>query len=57
MHLPHEACCRGISSQTFDTAMNGVEPDPTVIEAMDTQPEFKTPIWDYLASLVDDQIA
>ena len=53
--LRGEALSRGISSQTFDTAMKGVEPDPTVIEAMDTQPEFKTPIWDYLASLVDDQ--
>lgn len=35
--------------------MTGVEPDPTVLEAMDSQPEFKTPIWDYLAVLVDDE--
>ncbi len=35
--------------------MRGVAPDPKVIEAMDAQPEFKTPIWDYLASLVDNQ--
>lgn len=35
--------------------MTGVEPDPTVLEAMDAQPEFKTPIWDYLAVLVDDE--
>lgn len=53
--LRTEALGRGITAQTFDTAMKGVEPDPTVIESMDTQPEFKTPIWDYLAVLVDDQ--
>ena len=53
--LRSEALGRGISAQTFDTAMKGVEPDPTVIESMATQPEFKTPIWDYLAVLVDDQ--
>jgi lytic murein transglycosylase len=35
--------------------MRGVEPDQSVLEAMDNQPEFKTPIWDYLAALVDDQ--
>ena len=33
--------------------MAGVEADPKVLEAMDIQPEFKTPIWDYLAGLVD----
>ena len=53
--LRSEALGRGISAQTFDTATKGLEPDPTVLEAMDTQPEFKTPIWDYLATLVDDQ--
>ena len=53
--LRGDAMGRGISAQTFDTALQGVEPDPSVLEAMDSQPEFKTPIWDYLASLVDDQ--
>ncbi len=53
--LRAEALNRGITTQTFDAALKGVEADPTVIEAMDTQPEFKTPIWDYLAVLVDDQ--
>ncbi len=53
--LRSEAIGRGISAQTFDTATKGLEPDPTVLEAMDAQPEFKTPIWDYLATLVDDQ--
>lgn len=54
-NLRAEASGQGINAQTFDTALQGVEPDPSVLEAMDTQPEFKTPIWDYLATLVDDQ--
>ncbi len=53
--LRSAATSQGISASTFDRVMRGVTPDPKVIEAMDTQPEFKTPIWDYLASLVDDQ--
>jgi len=53
--LRGEAMAKGISRQTFDRAMTGVEPDSGVIDAMDNQPEFKTPIWDYLAGLVDEQ--
>ena len=45
----------GVSGATFDRAMAGVEPDMKVIEAMNNQPEFKTPIWDYLGTLVDDE--
>jgi lytic murein transglycosylase len=30
-------------------------PDPEVIAASQVQPEFRTPIWDYLAGLVDDE--
>lgn len=51
--LRGEALGGGISAQTFDTATAGLEPDASVLEAMDNQPEFKTPIWDYLAVLVD----
>lgn len=53
--LRREATAKGVTPQTFDQAMTGVGPDPTVIEAMDNQPEFKTPVWDYLAVLVDEQ--
>jgi lytic murein transglycosylase len=45
----------GVSGATFDRAMRGVEPDMKVIELMQNQPEFRTPIWDYLATLVDEQ--
>lgn len=53
--LRGEASTRGITMQTFDTAMTGVEPDQSVLDAMDYQPEFKVPIWDYMAGLVDEQ--
>ena len=50
-----QAIGSGVSAQTFDAATAGVEADESVLEAMRSQPEFVTPIWDYLASLVDDQ--
>jgi len=53
--LRGEAAARGIAAQTFDAALAGVEPDPDVLDSMDNQPEFTTPIWDYLAALVDEQ--
>jgi lytic murein transglycosylase len=30
-------------------------PDPEIIAASQVQPEFRTPIWDYLAGLVDEE--
>jgi lytic murein transglycosylase len=53
--LREQAAAQGISSATFDRAFAGVQPDMTVLEAMDNQPEFKTPIWDYMAALVDEE--
>jgi lytic murein transglycosylase len=53
--LRREATAQGITAQTFDRAMAGIEPDGTVLDAMDNQPEFKLPIWDYMAVLVDEQ--
>jgi lytic murein transglycosylase len=45
----------GVSGQTFDAATDGLQPDMKVLEFLDDQPEFKTPIWDYLAALVDEE--
>jgi lytic murein transglycosylase len=53
--LRSHALGQGISAATFDRAMSGVTPDMKIIEAMGAQPEFRTPIWDYLATLVDDE--
>ncbi len=53
--LRSAATAKGVSGATFDGATRGLEPDMKVIELMNNQPEFKTPIWDYLATLVDDE--
>ncbi len=53
--LRQSALTQGITASTFDTAFKGIEPDETVLKSYDYQPEFRTPIWDYLAGLVDDE--
>jgi len=53
--LRQAASAQGISALTLDLAFTGIEPDETVLKAFDFQPEFRTPIWDYLAGLVDDE--
>ena len=53
--LRGEAAGKGVSGSTFDSATASLQPDMKVLELMDNQPEFKTPIWDYLAMLVDDE--
>jgi lytic murein transglycosylase len=44
----------GISAKTLDVAFNGLEPDAKVLDLQKQQPEFKTPVWDYVDGLVDD---
>ena len=51
--LRNQAEAQGVPSSLFDRVMRGVEPDPKIVELSEAQPEFVTPIWDYLASLVD----
>lgn len=53
--LRKTALTQGISSSTFDKAMKGVEPDPEVLKSYAYQPEFRTPIWDYISGLVDEE--
>ena len=44
----------GITKSTYRQAFSGVtDPDPTVLEKAAFQPEFKTPIWDYMDSRVN----
>ncbi len=50
-----DAARRGISNATLDAAFAGLEPDMKIFDLQNAQPEFKTPIWDYIASLVDDE--
>jgi len=53
--LRKQAAASGISSEAFDAATRGLEPDLKVLELQNNQPEFKTPIWDYITALVDDE--
>ncbi len=45
----------GVAAATFDQATRGLTPNPDVLAFAEVQPEFKTPIWDYLAGLVDEE--
>ncbi|WP_310092736.1 lytic murein transglycosylase [Pseudoxanthomonas sacheonensis] len=53
--LRGKAEAAGIEGASFDANTRDLVPDMGVLELLDAQPEFTTPIWDYLAALVDDQ--
>ena len=44
-----------VSGQTFDQYTQNLEPDLSVLEKLNYQPEFQTPIWDYMSGLVDQE--
>jgi membrane-bound lytic murein transglycosylase B len=45
----------GISQSVVSQALDISQPDEKVLRLSKVQPEFKTPIWDYLGFLVDEQ--
>jgi glucose-6-phosphate 1-epimerase len=45
----------GLPAARFDALIAEVQPDASVLPLLDAQPEFVSPIWDYLAALVDRQ--
>jgi membrane-bound lytic murein transglycosylase B len=47
-----DAAAQGTSEKTLDAALNGLRPDPEILEAQNNQAEFVKPIWDYLGSAV-----
>lgn len=49
------AAGKGVDGAAFDRLTAGLAPDMGVLPLLDQQPEFTTPIWDYLAALVDPQ--
>ncbi|GHU07724.1 lytic transglycosylase [Betaproteobacteria bacterium] len=53
--LRGDALKRGISAATFDAHAARLQPDLSVLALLDAQPEFVTPIWDYLSTLVDEE--
>lgn len=54
-NLRDDARAGRVSEAAWRTHTADLAPDLSVIDKLDAQPEFKTPIWDYLAVLVDAQ--
>lgn len=54
-NLKSQAMANGVSASTYDRYTQNLAPDYSVIEKLNYQPEFSTPIWDYLSGLVDDE--
>jgi membrane-bound lytic murein transglycosylase B len=50
--LRSEAIAAGIDAALFDRVFAGVTPDPAVLKADSSQPEFTRPVWEYLDGAV-----
>lgn len=48
-----EALANGITPATYEAEMAGLTPDPRVPNLVETQPEFTTPVWDYIDTRVN----
>ena len=53
--LQAEATRTGVSPATYHALTHQLQPDLSILEKLNYQPEFRQPIWDYLAALVDEQ--
>ena len=53
--LQPQAAARGIDAAQFTRLTADLQPDRSVLPLLNAQPEFTTPIWDYLSGLVDEQ--
>lgn len=51
--LRPEALSSGVSATSYDAIMGGMKPDPRVPKLVETQPEFTTPVWDYIETRVN----
>ena len=45
----------GVREDSFARFTQGLTPDMGILDKMSNQPEFRMPIWDYLAALVDNE--
>jgi len=48
------AIAAGVTHETYAKAMYGIAPDANVPELVTSQPEFTTPLWDYIDKRVTD---
>ncbi|KRA98323.1 hypothetical protein ASD83_14970 [Devosia sp. Root685] len=51
--LKNEAVASGVSASSYDALTSGLTPDPRVPKLVETQPEFTTPVWDYIETRVN----
>ncbi|MDO7246469.1 lytic murein transglycosylase [Acinetobacter pittii] len=54
-NIRSQAIAAGVSGTTYDRYTQNLTPDYSVIDKLNYQPEFSTPIWDYLSGLVDEE--
>ena len=52
--LKNSSKFRGVNSYTFNNYRPS-QPDPSVIQSLNYQPEFQKDVWDYLSALVDKE--
>lgn len=53
--LRPQALAAGIRADTWQRYTGSLQADASVLPLLNAQPEFTTPLWDYLAGLVDQQ--
>jgi membrane-bound lytic murein transglycosylase B len=53
--LRSDAIAAGIDPELFDRAFAGISPNPDVLVADSSQPEFTRPVWEYLDGAVSSQ--
>lgn len=54
-NLRQRAIASGVRGDVYDRYTSSLRPDYSVIDRLNYQPEFSTPVWDYLSGLVDDE--
>ena len=54
-NLRSQAIAQGVSAASYARYTQNLSPDYSIIERLNYQPEFSTPIWDYLSGLVDEE--
>jgi membrane-bound lytic murein transglycosylase B len=47
-----KAIAAGVSGEVYDAVVRGMTPDPRVPDLVTAQPEFTTPVWDYIEGRV-----
>lgn len=53
--LQSKAAAAGVAKAAYARLTAPLEPDPSVLEKLEYQPEFVRPVWSYMASLVDEE--